>query len=192
MAQTSPTSSGQSTSSTPRDRQTVTVESTGGTDTTQPTSGTTGGREYSSAGTSTTTGPSKTTTTTTSDPYKTEFVKVYQDAGVIGVAMLTLLVICVLLSVLTFRLAKMYSSLITARDSLDAQRVAVIEKLTLAVVEIKGSSDAVMREIQTNRNENNAHHNEILAESRRTCDRIERIVDRAASRKAPRGSGRGS
>jgi hypothetical protein len=140
--------------------------------------------------------PAKTTATTASDPYKSEFVKVYQDAGVIGAAMLTLLAICVLLSILAFRLAKMYSTLITARDSLDAQRVAVIEKLTLAVVEVKGMMQSVRDDIMINRQENSGTHQEIVAEVRRVCDRIDRAEHRTrqstGTRKNREGSGKGS
>lgn len=140
--------------------------------------------------------PARTTATTASDPYKSEFVKVYQDAGVIGVAMLTLLAICVLLSILAFRLAKMYSTLISARDSLDAQRVAVIEKLTLAVVEVKGTIQSVRDDIMVNRQENSSTHGDIVAEVRRVCDRIDRAEHRtrqsSARRHTREGSGKGS
>lgn len=148
--------------------------------------------------------PSKTNATTSSDPYKTEFVKVYQDAGVIGVAMLTLLVICTLLAILTFRLAKMYSSLVTARDSLDAARVTVIEKLTEKIVEIRGevgaargevsgvrieveqNRDVILAEVRRNREESQQHREYLLVEFGRMCDRVSRQSERRGSSKPPR------
>lgn len=60
--------------------------------------------------------------------YQTEFVKVYQDAGVIGVAMLTLLALCVLLGLFSLRLLKMYVELTKARDALEDKRVLFSEK----------------------------------------------------------------
>lgn len=145
----------------------------------------------------TTTTQGGTTTTTQVDPYKTEFVKVYQDAGVIGVAMLTLLVICVLLAILTFRLAKMYSNLITARDSLDAARVTVIEKLTENILGIRtdihgirDSISTVRSEVIQNRDESSRARDNMLAEFNRVCDRILRATERRATsnrRKSEKG-----
>lgn len=144
---------------------------------------TTSGGTATTEGQVVTTSPSKTTTTTSSDPYKTEFVKVYQDAGAIGVAMLTLLVIAALLAILTFRLVKMYSNLVNARDSLDAARVTVIEKLTENIVGIRGevgankqAVEAVRDEIMFNRRESSGHREAIVAEVRYLCDRVDRAV----------------
>jgi hypothetical protein len=144
-------------------------------------------------GTKTTT----TTTTTQPDQYKTEFVKTYQDAGVVGVGMLTLLVICVLLALLTFRVVKMYSNLVTARDALDASRVNVIEKLTENILGIRGeiatnaqALNSVRSEILRNRDESSRSRDAILAENRRVCDRLDRLMDDLPPRE--RGNRRGS
>jgi HAMP domain-containing protein len=133
----------------------------------------------------------RTTTSTQTDPYKTEFVKVYQDAGVIGVAMLTLLVICALLSILAFRLAKMYSTLVTSRDALDEKRLEVSEKLTAAVLEVKaevGLAEAAINQLRT---EAENLQKQTMAEVRFLCDRVDRIADQRRSEPAPRSPERG-
>lgn len=61
--------------------------------------------------------------------YQTEFIKVYQDAGVIGAAMITLLALCVLLGVFCLRLLKMYTLLTTSRDDLETKRGLFSEKI---------------------------------------------------------------
>lgn len=137
--------------------------------------------------------PPKTQATTQADPYKTEFVKVYQDAGVIGVAMLTLLVIAAILSILLFRLTRMYGNLVTARDQLDAARVTVIEKLTENIIGIRAESGTLRNEIHLGREEVSRGRDLLLSEMRKVCDRVdEAIEDRSGSdrgRRSPRSRG---
>jgi hypothetical protein len=90
----------------------------------------------------------KTTATTGDDQYKTEFVKVYQDAGVVGVSMLTLLVLCVLLGLFCSRLIKMYISLTNSRDAVESARSAAIEKLTMGVVLLRSETSAAIAEFR--------------------------------------------
>jgi hypothetical protein len=73
------------------------------------------------------------------DNYKTAFVKVYQDAGVIGVAMLTLLGLCVLMGLFNVRLLKMYTSLTESRDRLDQARTIALEKMSLTVLTLQST-----------------------------------------------------
>lgn len=98
-----------------------------------------------STGTSTTEGVT-TTTAGTTDAYRTEFVKVYQDAGVVGVAMLTLLVLCLLLGLFCTRLIKMYTTLTSSRDAVETARGQAIEKLTMSVVLLRSESTAGLAE----------------------------------------------
>lgn len=179
-------------------RETVTTTSSGGDKTTSPQTTTTEQGSVTSSGGDVTTSPRKTTTTTTTDPYKTEFVKVYQDAGAIGVAMLSLLVISALLAILTFRVVKMYSSLVTARDSLDASRVTVIEKLTESILAIRvdmgGHRDSIGHlrdEIMINREEGGRHRDAVLAELRYVCDRVDRALGEPPRPRRDKKPGRG-
>jgi hypothetical protein len=179
------------------DVKTTTVETSGGTTTTSPSTSSAGGQSSSQSGGTTTTGPSSTTTTTVSDPYKTEFVKVYQDAGVVGVAMLTLLVIVAVLAILAFRLAKMYSNLITSRENLEGTRTTVLEKLTESILSVKaevgtidGQLETVRSEIIQNRSESSRIKDEVLSEVRRVCDRIDRLDQASSESSGPRGRGR--
>ncbi len=93
-------------------------------------------------------GETKTTSSTGSDAYKTEFVKVYQDAGVVGAAMLTLLVLCVLLGLFCGRLIKMYTALTESRDSLETARTVAIEKLTTSMVLLRSETNTVVAELR--------------------------------------------
>jgi hypothetical protein len=84
-------------------------------------------------------GEVKETSTHTGQPdeYKTAFVKVYQDAGVIGVGMLTLLVLCVLMGFFNMRLLKMYTTLTESRDNLDKARTTALERLSLTMLTLQ-------------------------------------------------------
>jgi len=93
-----------------------------------------------------TTGGVTTTTTGTADSYQTEFVRVYQDAGVVGVAMLTLLVLCLLLGMFCTRLIRMYTTLTSSRDAVEAARSQAIEKLTMSVVLMRSENTAGLAE----------------------------------------------
>lgn len=80
--------------------------------------------------------------------YKTEFVKVYQDAGVVGAAMLTLLVLCTLLGLFCSRLIKMYITLTEQRDKVEAARTAAIEQLSQNMVLLRSEMSAAVTEVR--------------------------------------------
>lgn len=127
-----------------------------------------------------------TTATTADDGYKTEFVKVYQDAGVVGVSMLTLLVLCLLLGLFCTRLLKMYISLTESRDTLEAARTQAIEKLTTAMVLLRSETNTVVAELRRD-NDINAAKVGSLAEAaerhataaQRAHTMLERVYDAA-------------
>jgi hypothetical protein len=93
----------------------------------------------------------QTTATTHDDQYKTAFIKVYQDAGVIGASMLTLLVLCVLLGWFSLRLLKMYTTLTESRDKLDAMRTAALERISQTMLTLQAS---LTTELAKNREDN--------------------------------------
>lgn len=80
--------------------------------------------------------------------YKTEFVKVYQDAGVVGVSMLTLLVLCLLLGLFCGRLIKMYITLTEQRDRIEAARTEAIEKLTANLLLLRSEMTTAVAEVR--------------------------------------------
>lgn len=80
--------------------------------------------------------------------YKVEFVKVYQDAGVVGVSMLTLLVLCLLLGLFCGRLIKMYIALTESRDKVETARTEAIEKLAANVLLLRTEMTAAVAEIR--------------------------------------------
>lgn len=80
--------------------------------------------------------------------YKTEFVKVYQDAGVVGAAMLTLLVLCLLLGLFCSRLIKMYITLTEGRDRVEAARTAAIEQLSQNLVLLRSEMNNAVAELR--------------------------------------------
>ena len=77
--------------------------------------------------------PTRTQTATTTDAYKTQFVKVYQDAGVIGASMLSMLVIIAILGALCVRILRMYRDMLTNRDAAETKRLEYFDKLTDSV-----------------------------------------------------------
>ena len=78
-----------------------------------------------------------TTSGTTVDSTQTAFIKIYQDAGVIGVSMLTLLVLTVLMGMFSLRLLKLYTASGQAQENASAGRVVAVEKLATAVMLLK-------------------------------------------------------
>jgi hypothetical protein len=82
-------------------------------------------------------GEQATSTTTTAgtqqDQYKTAFIKVYQDAGVIGVAMLTMLAISLISIMFSTRVLKMYSTLVTANTALVSASADATLKIATAM-----------------------------------------------------------
>lgn len=101
------------------------------------------------------------TTAGTEQSSQTAFIKVYQDAGVIGVAMITLLALCLLLAVFCSRLIKMYSSLTESRNQLDQLSTAAIERLTTATLLLKTEFGTALTEIRREHLETTASLNRI-------------------------------
>lgn len=113
------------------------------------------------------------TASTAEDPYKTEFVKVYQDAGVVGVAMLTLLVLCLLLGLFCSRLIKMYIALTGSRDVLEATRTTAVEKLATSMLVMRSEVTTALGEIRKEHESHAARMEQLAAsitESRTRAD----------------------
>lgn len=125
--------------------------------------------------TTTTTQPSATHAGTSEDAYKTEFVKVYQDAGVVGMSMLTLLVLCLLLGLFCSRLIKMYIALTASRDTLEAARTAAIEKLTTSLVLLRSETNTVVAELRREHD----HHSERLTTLTNSTERYAEKAQRS-------------
>lgn len=95
--------------------------------------------------------------------YKTEFVKVYQDAGVVGAAMLTLLVLCLLLGLFCGRLIKMYITLTEQRDRIESARTEAIEKLTANLLLLRSEMSSAVAEVRRENAETSAKLAALLA-----------------------------
>lgn len=119
------------------------------------------------------------TSETQNDSYKTEFVKVYQDAGVIGASMLTLLVLCFLLGMFCLRLLKMYSTLTESRDKLENTRLQYSERLTESLLGLRADLQSVASELTRS----NDAHTDRLEELRRTQNKMFERLDRLRERK---------
>jgi hypothetical protein len=124
-------------------------------------------------------GETKTTASTGDQTYKTEFVKVYQDAGVVGMAMLTLLVLCVLLGLFCSRLIKMYTALTESRDNLETARTVAIEKLTTSMVLLRGETNAVVQELRREHESALAKMVELASGQREQASALDRYAERA-------------
>lgn len=139
----------------------------------------TANKESTTETTSTTTGtaqdgsPTSTTTSTSSDEYKTQFVKVYQDAGVIGAAMLTLLVLCVIMGWFSLRLLRMYVALTEQRDKMEALRLEYFNKLTEAMTEVTAAIKQVMSDLRSDHNTQDNALSNINEKLRSLTDRLE-------------------
>jgi len=127
-------------------------------------------------------GETKTHTGTGDDAYKTEFVKVYQDAGVVGVAMLTLLVLCLLLSLFCSRLIKMYVALTESRDNLESARSIAIEKLTTSLLMLRSETNSAVSELRREHDETLSTINRLTVAS----DGLAREVGRLVGPEEPR------
>jgi hypothetical protein len=125
-------------------------------------------------------GETKTTASTGDQTYKTEFVKVYQDAGVVGMAMLTLLVLCVLLGLFCSRLIKMYTALTESRDNLETARTVAIEKLTTSMVLLRREHEsalAKMVELASGQREQASALDRYAERAQRANDQLERVYE---------------
>ena len=117
--------------------------------------------------------------------YKTEFVKIYQDAGVVGVSMLTLLVLCLLLGLFCSRLIKMYIALTESRDALETARTVAIEKLTTNMILLRNETATVVAEL---RREHTAHADKLqdLCEEQRQLVAQLQNLNRSLDERLPR------
>lgn len=127
--------------------------------------------------------PSPGTHTSTSDgSYKTEFVKVYQDAGVIGLSMLTLLVLCFLLGMFSLRLLRMYVSLTESRDKLETVRSAFFEKITERLLTLESKVEKVTTELRSDHIVQTGLLTTLVDGQNRFDERMDRMQDREVSR----------
>ena len=127
----------------------------------------------------------KTNATTESDQYKTAFVKVYQDAGVIGVSMLTLLVLCLLLGIFCLRLLKMYTTLTESRDNLDATRTAALERVAQTMLLLQHTFSTEITSLKQEHTEHYSKLDKLSSESERKLEllrreeiQLDRVLDR--------------
>lgn len=122
-------------------------------------------------------GETKTVSSTGDDTYKTEFVKVYQDAGVVGAAMLTLLVLCLLLGMFCSRLIKMYTALTESRDTLETARTVAIEKLSTSLILLRSETSTVIAELRREHDSHALQISALISGVDRMSDRVEDCVN---------------
>lgn len=128
-------------------------------------------------------GLDKTTTSSTGkDEYKTEFVKIYQDAGVIGASMLTLLVLCFLLGMFSLRLLKMYVVMTESRDKLDEARSSFSERLVERLFSLEAKVGTVLTELRSDHNAQTTQLNRLIEGQNRFDGRMDSMQDREAQR----------
>lgn len=119
-------------------------------------------------------GVTKTNSSTGEDSYKTQFVKVYQDAGVIGASMLTLLVLCFLLGMFSLRLLKMYVALTESRDKLDAARTEFSSKMVEKIIILETTQKNVITELRADHTIQTTKLDAILSCQDRMNERLDR------------------
>lgn len=127
-------------------------------------------------------GVERTTSSTSADGYKTEFVKIYQDAGVIGASMLTLLVLCFLLGMFCLRLLKMYVSLTESRDKLDATRTEFSSRMVEEVIALKGAVGTVITELRADHTVQTGKLDNLLSCQDRINDSVDRLREEKSGR----------
>lgn len=124
------------------------------------------------------------TRSTSSDPYKTQFIKVYQDAGVVGLSMLTLIVLCVTLGWFCIRLLKMYVALTEGRDKLESARSVALERLTTTVLTNQSQGLKDIDDFKEELRGERRGRDDQLRETRTALDEVLRIV-RSLDRRRP-------
>lgn len=124
-------------------------------------------------------GEVKQTSSSTGQPeeYKTAFVKVYQDAGVIGVAMLTLLALCLVMGFFNVRLLKMYTALTESRDKLDASRTQALERIAQTVLTFQLTITAEMNGLKNEHREQHEQFNALAQNATRLIADSERKLE---------------
>lgn len=127
-------------------------------------------------------GVRKTTASTGDSSYKTEFVKVYQDAGVIGMSMLTLLALCFLLGMFSLRLLKMYVMMTESRDKLDEVRSTFSEKLVERLFSLEAKVSGVQTELRADHTEQTSKLDVIISGQNRFDHRMDSMQDREVAR----------
>jgi len=95
---------------------------------------------------------------------QTAFIKVYQDAGVIGLVMLTMVAVCVLLCLFCMRLIKLYSALAESANKIETARTVAVEKLASALLVLDSRVTAVIAEL---RDEHRDHQDSLRSLERR-------------------------
>jgi len=113
--------------------------------------------------------------------YQTEFVRVYQDAGVIGVSMLTLLALCLLLGLFSLRLLKMYVALTESRDKIDQARNEIALKVAESLLTLEHRVMARLNELTIEINAEHGTHREGLASLNTGQERIHARLDARSS-----------
>lgn len=130
-------------------------------------------------------GETKTTSSTGDQQYKTEFVKVYQDAGVIGVAMLTLLVLCLLMGWFSIRVLRLYTSSLDSRDKAETLRLTFFDRLTNAVTVLSADMVETKTILRSDHDLQNKDAAEIKANLKAMNDRVEKYI---FTERVPEGS----
>jgi len=115
--------------------------------------------------------PVTTTAGTQQDQYKTAFIKVYQDAGVIGVAMLTMLALCVISILFSTRVLKMYSALVTANTALVSASADATLKIATAMTLLDATLKSSVNEFRREHDQTVLTLAEITAIARRNEER---------------------
>lgn len=111
------------------------------------------------------------------EEYKTAFVKVYQDAGVIGAAMLTLLALCLVMGFFNVRLLKMYTALTESRDKLDASRTNALERIAQTVLTFQLTITAEMNGLKNEHHEQHERFRQLSQDGTRLLADSERKLE---------------
>lgn len=123
--------------------------------------------------------PVKTTAGTEQDNYRTAFVKVYQDAGVIGVAMLTLLALCVLMAIFCNRVLRMYSAAVSEHNKLLISTAQATEKLANSYLLLNANVTALSTTVNNAVAEIRREHDEEGDRTRDLIARMDRMEERS-------------
>lgn len=120
--------------------------------------------------------PKQTTASTQQPDYKSEFIQTYQNAGVIGVSMLTLIALCLLLGMFALRLLKMYITLTETRDKQENARLAFFDKLTLSMLALQSDLKQVQTELKSDHQNQEKSISEVQKGVDRVCHRLDSIM----------------
>lgn len=110
------------------------------------------------------------TSTATTTSATQDVVQVYRDAGAIGVALISLVIITLILSVLLFRVLKMYTDLSASASTNENLRIQTYSSLATQVnataTEVRTLSDKIIGLAQTgaSTSESNSRKLDVLAD----------------------------